>query len=242
MIQEDDGIFRLTTFQYSAKEGSANVPIVVQRTGAAGGPASVELVAEESGSATGGVTCAPGVDFVASTQIVNFAPSQTSKTVTVTVPLCGDTLAEGGETFTVRLQDPQGGPVLGAPHQATVSLVNDDVAGTVQFAATAQTVGEDQTEAVITLTRTGGAAGGVEVRVTTHDGSAHAGTDYDAVDTVVTFGVGDVTQTVTVPIIPNGSADGARFMTLELDMPQPEGQTKLGALSTIPLWIVDDDD
>ncbi|MGH7357889.1 MAG: Calx-beta domain-containing protein, partial [Candidatus Rokuibacteriota bacterium] len=42
VIQEDDGIFRLTAFQYSAKEGSANVPIVVQRTGSVGGPASVE--------------------------------------------------------------------------------------------------------------------------------------------------------------------------------------------------------
>ena len=239
VIQENDGVFLLSKAQYSIGEASSTVGITVQRTGATGSPATVELVAEESGSATGGAACDPGVDFVASTQTVTFTPSQTSKTVPIS--LCGDPLSEGADTFTVRLQNPQDGPALGSPDVATVTVVNNDVAGKVQFGAAAYTIGEDQTEAVITLTRTGGAAGGVSVRVTTHDDSAIADTDYVAVDAVVTFDAGQLTRTVKVPIIPNASDDGTRALTLELDMPLPSGQTALGTPTTATLWILDND-
>jgi subtilisin family serine protease len=239
VILEDDGVFRLTASQFVIGEGSTSVALTIQRKGPAGGPASVELVAEESGSATGGNPCAPGLDFVASTQTVSFAPAQASKTVRV--PLCGDLLAEGAEAFTVRLQNPVGGPVLGSPNVATVTVTDNDAAGRIQFGAAAYAIGEDQGEAVITLTRTGGAGGGVTVRVATQDGSAQADADYGAVDALVDFAAGELMRTLTVPLIGNGIPDGTRWLTLTLDTPLPPGQATLGSPSTATLWILDND-
>jgi len=71
-----------------------------------------------NGTATGGAACTTaGVDFIAiSNQSVTFNPTETSKTVNVT--LCGDGLFEKDETLNMTLT----GANLGSPSTATLSI------------------------------------------------------------------------------------------------------------------------
>jgi hypothetical protein len=77
--------------------------------------------------------------------------------------------------------------VIGTPSSAVITIGDNDVAGTLQFKLPAFTVNEADGSALITVTRTGGSAGGVLVNFTTTDGSATAPADYAATAGILTF-------------------------------------------------------
>ncbi|MFN0278168.1 MAG: Calx-beta domain-containing protein [Pyrinomonadaceae bacterium] len=56
----------------------------------------------QNGTASGGASCSAGVDYISVTQIVTFAPGETTKTVNV--PICGDNVMEPDETVSLRLE------------------------------------------------------------------------------------------------------------------------------------------
>ena len=53
-----------------------------------------------------------------------------------TVTIVDDTNDEADETVNMTLGNPTGGAVIGNPGSATLTIIDDDVAGTVQFDAT----------------------------------------------------------------------------------------------------------
>ena len=69
-----------------------------------------------------------------------------------------------------------------------------------------------------TVTRTGG-TGAFDVDYHTADGTATAGSDYDATSGTLHFGVGETTQTVSVTI--NGDTDAELSETLQLVLSNP---------------------
>ena len=79
--------------------------------------------------------------------------------------------------------------MLGSPTEATLTIQDNDQAGSIQFILPAYTIGEPVavTDARITVTRTTGFASGVTVSFHTTDGTATAGLDYEAVTTTLTF-------------------------------------------------------
>jgi hypothetical protein len=70
-------------------------------------------------------TATPGVDYVAQSGTVTFAPGQTSKQVVVAV--VGDTVAEADETLGLVLSAPTAPATLGSPPFGVGTIVNDDV-------------------------------------------------------------------------------------------------------------------
>jgi hypothetical protein len=154
-----------------------------------------------------------GVDYQAASGTVTFAPGQTTATVTVLV--YGDNAVE---------QDEQFGLVLSNPVKATLSalpgnygtIVNDDVPAVSVGDATA-TEGNSGTTALtftVSLDQPGFSA--VTVHFASADGTATAGTDYQAVSGDLTFAAGQTQKTVTVFV--NGDtlseADEAFFVNL----------------------------
>jgi uncharacterized delta-60 repeat protein len=117
----------------------------------------------------------------------------------------------------------------------------DPEAGTIQFAAATFLAPEiPRGGARVLITRTGGSRGEASARVTTQDGSAHAGADYQAVDTIVYFGDGDDTpRTLEVPIVLDREAEPDK--TVNLTLGDPRGCVGLGAPSTATVTILDDD-
>jgi hypothetical protein len=229
-IADDDvaGTLRLANSTYTVAEGGGNVTIQVTRTGGAAAGVTV-------GYATANGTATAGADYSARTGTLSFGAGVTTRSFTV--PVLADATAEGSESFTVALNSPGGGATLGSPTTATVTITDDDAAGTIGFATAAYTVSEDAGTVSIPVTRTGGAAGGVSIGYATANGSAAAGSDYTAQTGTLTFGAGVTTQTVTVPILADGATEAAETFTVRLS--SPTAGATLGTPSVATVTITD---
>ena len=117
----------------------------------------------------------------------------------------------------------------------------DPAAGVLGFGAASYSAVEGAASPrEIIVSRSGGTKGAVSVHVSTRDGTAIAGIDYDPPAATVRFGDGDSEpRRVTLDLRPNSVVDGDRTLTLELS--EPGGCATLGGLSTSTLTILDDD-
>jgi Zn-dependent metalloprotease len=225
------GTVRLSAATYSVGEAGPTVTITVTRSGGGAPGVSIDY-ATSSGTAT------EGEDYTGRSGTLTFGSGVTSRTFTV--PITNDALTEGNETFDVTLSNPQGASlVLGSPAAAVVTIVDDDLPGTVQFSAATATVSEASTFATITVKRTGGVAGGVTVQYAAANGSATAGSDFTPASGTLTFGAGVTSQTFQVPIA-NDALDEANE-TVNLALSAPGGGASLGVPSAAVLTITDND-
>jgi subtilisin family serine protease len=234
IVNDDNGgaiAFADPSFSGDENAGVATITVVRSGTNLASGVTVPFKTA--NGSAV-----APA-DYTATAGTLTFGAGETSKTFTV--PIINDTLLEGNKTFQVLLGTPGGGGVLGSPSTATVTIVEDDTAGTVQFSAPTFTVNEGAASAIITVTRTGtNLAGGVRVRYAATSGTATAGSDFGAVSNTLTFGAGVTSMTFAVPIINDPTMESPETVNLALTVPAGSAAT-LGSPSTALLTIQDND-
>jgi len=109
--------------------------------------------------------------------------------------------------------------------------------GTVQLSADNYTVGEGQRGVDITVTRTGG-TGVAFVTIATVSGTASDRTDFVPIFRQLTFGVGETSKTVNIPIIDDFRVEGNETFTVTLSGPL---NTILGTPNTATVTIVDND-
>ena len=187
------GALRFGQATYAVPEGDSII-VTVERVGGTTGSVSVHY-------ATSDGTASAGSDYTAASGTLTFADGETSKTFTVRT--LQDTTHEADETFVLSLSHPTGGATLGNPHQAVVTIRDDDVgaAGAIHFSRSHYTVHERDGAAIITVVRTGGSQGAVSVQYTTGDDTARAGSDYTATSGTLHFADGETSKTFTVPII-----------------------------------------
>lgn len=185
-----------------------------------------------------GGTATPGVDFTLNPGTKSWSAGSTVfKAVSFTV--LPDTLAEGDETIVVRLSNPTDGTAIGTPDTLTITIVDDDVGGTLKFHASSFSVNEADGSATIQVDRTGGAASNVTVHYATSNGSATAGADYTATSGTLTFAADQTSATFEVPILNDRSDEPNETVTLQLSA--PGGGGTLGTPTTATLTIIDDD-
>src|SRR5207253_9105981 len=88
---------------------------------------------------------------------------------------------------------------------------------TYQFNASTYSVAENSGEAVITVTRLGGAAGQATVFYSTAEGTALDGLDYSGTSGMLMWGDGETTPaTFTVPIFDDAVHQGERYFLVNL--------------------------
>jgi hypothetical protein len=230
IVDEDKaGTVKLGAATYSVAEAGKNAAIAIQRSlGAASGV--VVPYATSDGTAQA------GRDYTTTTGSVTFSAGETTKTVLV--PITDTTIVDGSRSFTFAISAPTpSSTVLGLPSSATVTIGDNDVAGTLQFKFPTYTVGESAGPAVITVTRTGGSAGGVLVNFATADGTATAlaAADYTATSGTLTFQQGNMSATFSVPITADSLVEGDE--TVLLTLTNPQGGATLGAQKTAVLTI-----
>ncbi len=224
-----------STVQFSAatfagSEASGKAVLTVTRT--SGVVAATVDYATSDGSATS------GADYTATTGTLSFAAGVTTQTITI--PVVNDTIQEGDETFTVTLTNPTGTAVsLGAPAVATVTIADNDVAGSIQFGASSYTVSEASPSVTITVTRTGGTASGATVFYSTSDGTATQPQDYVSTSGTLTFGASQASQTFSVPIVNDTIHEPTE--TIGLTLSAPGGGASLGARQESVINITDND-
>ena len=116
----------------------------------------------------------------------------------------------------------------------------DPAAGTLQFTKATLNVPEPTDRASIYIGRDGGTKGEVGVRVTTHDGTATAGSDFEAVSTEVRFADGESgLRRVDIPLVNDDVAESDENLTLTLS--DVGGCAQLGVQKETTLTILDDD-
>ena len=208
-ITDDDDAPALTLHAPAgaAREGrDASLAFPVTLSAASGRAVTVGFATVDgTASATGDFT-APAADAA-----LTFAPGTTSQTITI--PVIDDSLDEADrETFTVRLNGPQGATL--ATVEATGAIEDDDDAPElgVRDVTAAENVGN--LEFTVTLSAASGRA--VTVTYATADDTATAPDDYAATTGTLTFTAGQTERTIAVPVVDDAVDEGDEELTLTL--------------------------
>jgi chitinase len=164
-------------------------------------PANATLTATVDYQTTNG-TATAGSDFLATAGTLTFLAGETTKTITV--PVIGDSVVEGNESFNVQLSN-----AVNATFQDTVgvgTIIDDDLGGppppSVRIGNLSFPEGNSGTfNVTFTATLSAASTNVSRVRWQTQDGTATAGSDYIAASGELVFQPGDLMKTFTVAII-----------------------------------------
>lgn len=232
---ENPGTLAFTSSTAEVNEDAGTVTLTVFRDGGTDGTVTVAYATSDG--------TASNQDYTPQTGTLTFADGVDSQQITVDIT--DDILIENNETFIVTL-DPStttGGVQLGSPASVTVTIVEDDVPGELAFSTDTATVSEDGGSITLTVTRTNGNDGVVTVNYQTVDGTgangAVAGTDYESTSGTLTFGNGDESETITVPITNNTTINPDKVFSVELS--GVGGGASIGTPDTVNVSILEDD-
>ncbi len=152
-----------------------------------------------------------GFDYEAASGTLAFAPGEASRTIRV--PLLGDGMDEPDERFALILSDPRGATLGRGMALGTIRDDDEPPALSATDAAGDESVGALEFE--VTLSAPSGNE--VSASYATADGSATAGSDYEAAAGTLVFAPGDVSRTVRVAIL-DDAAHEADEETFELSL------------------------
>ncbi len=166
-----------------------------------------------------------GVNYTATSGLLSFTNGQTL--ASVLVPLINDTNVTGDLTFTFQLSNPTGGAQLLAPSN-TVVVIQDADAG-LYFTTNSTTVlknaGNVTLSVVCSNPRVEPAnTNGISVGYYTVDGTAKAGTDYQAASGTLVFVNGLTTNSFPVTIYNNNVVSGNKGFSVVLTNATAPGQ------------------
>jgi hypothetical protein len=215
--------------------GTSNLSFTLVRTGNTSGASSVKYQTLPA-SATS------GVDFTAvPLTTVNFAAGETTKTVTVTGVITGDTVPEAHESFLVRLSAPSG--MVIADDTGTMTITDNDAGTPASFVISdAQVLERDagQRNAAFLVTRLGHTGEPVSVSYATATATAPfmpaatAGVDYTSVPlTALNFAAGETLKLVLVSVNGDTAVEGDEYFFVDLSAPGRAAVSDNRGVSTI---------
>lgn len=221
--------------------GSANMNFTVSLSSVAASTVTATYALTD-GTATGGAACTTGIDFINAGGTVTIASG--SSTGTINVTLCGDTIYEADETFTVALSAPVNA-TLGSPSSATGTIRNDDAAPSISIAAASVTEGDSGAK-TLSFAVTQSAVSGLTTTASyalsngTATGGASCSGSTDFVNTVgtVTIAAGATTGTIDVSICGDTTYEPDETFSVTLSSPS---NATLGTPSSATGTIVNDD-
>lgn len=165
------------------------------------------------GYATADGTATAPDDYTAIEGVASFVPGAT--TTTVSVPVSGDEVAEGAESFVVTLTDPQG-LVLGDA-VGSAAILDDDQAVTASIGDATVVEGNGGPHAAtFTVTVFPAPPAPIEVTWSTGDGSATAGSDYATATGVVSFAPGQTNATLDVSVFGDALYEDDETMSVSI--------------------------
>lgn len=220
--------------QQDAIEGVKGSTVVlyvgIQRTGGKDKAIGVSVQAIDG-------TAFKGIDYQLITSTVAFG-DQVSNPQVIIVDILPH-LASGNFTFQLQLINPTGGTTLGATSLMTITIKRSGF-GEADFSGAAwgvQTPAGPTTTLNLTVQRNIAAKGGVGVSWHTTDGSAVAGTDYNAASGTLSWVDGDALfKTITVTIL-HRAPNPNRSFTVTIDT--PTGGILIGAINIATVTISD---
>ncbi len=225
---DDPPLVAFSSADYTVSEQDETAAITVRLSVASAKTITVQYRTSD-GSAT------EDQDYTAASGTLTFAPGVVEQSFTVVI--LDDTLDENNETVALALAEPTNASA-GALNSATLTIVDNDGAPTVQFSSAAYTVNEDDGSATITVRLSAPSARTASVQYRTSDGTATEDEDYSATSGTLTFAPGVTSQSFTVAV-----ADDTLYEpdeTINLALSNPANAT-LNTPSSALLTIVSDD-
>jgi hypothetical protein len=147
---------------------------------------------------TSDLTAINGLDYLALTSTLTFAPGETIKQVSI--PILNDGVKEPNKNFRVRLSNPTGGAVLGPSPAATVAILDNDPG--VGFESSNYSISQNVGTCSVTVLRGNDVAlNPFTVDYATSDKTAVAGRDYERVAGTLIFGENETVKTIEIPIL-----------------------------------------
>lgn len=208
-------------------EGTATVSVTVFRTGDLSGKASLEFQ-------TAAGLARPGEDYTERKGILEFAPGQDR--ATVEIPILNDGVWEPREIFKVQWSNPVGARLS----QTTTTVVILDNDPGISFELAELFFPEASKQAIMTVQR----GNDVVLDPFTVDyfstgRTATPGSDYEEVQGTLSFAAGEMTRTITVPILNDGLKEPVERVLLTLT--NAVGGPELG-LQRVSLLAIQDND
>jgi hypothetical protein len=187
-----------------------------------------------------------GADYVATQGTLNFADGEMTKTITI--PIINDDWYEEGEAFMLRLSDPTNGGSLGGQSEIKVRIESEDVKlpGTFVFASAAYSVVEGTPFVNVIVNRLNG--GNVEASVRLYEtgagngsttASAWSPSDYYGVPAMLTFAPGELSKTISIPIVDDTITEIDEVFSLQLF--SPSNDASVGAVAKTFVTIQDNE-
>jgi uncharacterized delta-60 repeat protein len=197
------GVLKLSAATYSVNEGTATATITITRTGGSDGATSVHFATSNGASrpATGGTSCANGIDYVTRTGTLSWADRDAANK-TFTVPICNDIVFEGNETVNITLSSVTDSASLGTPSTAVLTIADNESQPTLSINDVTNTEGDAETKNfTFTVSLSGPSAQSITVSRQTANGTATAPADYTALGAaLLTFNPGVTSLNVTVQV------------------------------------------
>ena len=233
----EGGYVEFSSATYVTNENAAFALINITRNGSSAGTLGVEF-ATTDGTATN------RLNYLGLTNTLTWNNGDVAPKV-IAIPLLEDGVVETNDlTVTLRLRSAtlngtNSAAALIGRIDATLSIINTDFRGQVAFSTDNYSVNENGGPGYITIVRRGGSAESITVSFGTQPGTAIPGVDFYPTNGALSFGPGEVSKTITVPIIDNPQVDAPRFVTLVLSNAVPADA--IGFPSTAVLNIIDDE-
>jgi uncharacterized delta-60 repeat protein len=231
-IIDDTNPLSFDQAEFAGTEGETNLTIGVLLSR----PSSTKVTVD---FATSDRTATAGLDYIATNGTLTFLPGQTSNSFNLS--LLRDSLVEPTETLLITLSNPTGdaGIIAGPVYSNQVVVDIQDDTGAFQFSAPTFTVSESAGFAQIGVTRTRGLYAASFVNYRTDDGTAIAGTDYQAQSGTLTFAPGETYAAFNLPIFVHNVLGSGR--TVNLTLSNPSAGNGLGSQSSATLNILGPD-
>jgi hypothetical protein len=142
-------MFKFSATGYSVAENAGTFNVTVLRSGNTSAAASIQYSDNGTGTATGG-----GVNYSFTGGTLNFAAGETKKTFPVTI-VDNATANAPNKTIVFRLANATPGGSLIKTTTTTLTIIDDEGPGTLDFSSSAYTVLEGGGLATITVNRIG---------------------------------------------------------------------------------------
>src|SRR4051812_5910840 len=234
---------------YSVNEPTSSTDTTFNVTVVRAGNTRVAVDADYTLDAS--TTASPGTQFDFTPGTLHFAVGETRKTVPVTIHHDGN-YTPPNKKVVLKLSNFSTSPSITQQKitTATVTILDSDGPGTIDFSQGTYSVVESAGVAPVTVTRNTVAPIVETVDYATTQlapGTGHAtsGTDYTGTAGTITFGSGELSKSFQVPIIDDLLFEGDETLSVTLSNPQnltvPLQQPGLGTNTPATLTIADDD-
>ena len=232
MLDYQAGNLKFSVASMAASESAGTIVLNVYRNGGSAGAVEVDY------SLSGGDASLDD-DYQFTSGTLSWADGETgSKQISLTI--LDDAIDEDDESIVVALSRATHGAVLGDIASISVSITDNDSAGTLQFTQATAHVIENVGQVKLDVSRVDGSSGAVSVDYMVTGGTASVGEDYQNASGTLNWENGDITdKSIILTVVDNNLQEVNE--TIQVSLSDPSNNAVLGTQSYLVVTIEDED-